>query len=99
MQPESHKNMTEPAIEGLGGRRYLAHFVGGEEPVVSELEGSSEILDRLGLQDTDELRLMQATAKFLLSRQLAVDLPPVIDLDDVVAGYDDYIELMRNELS
>ncbi|WP_354637274.1 hypothetical protein [Kitasatospora camelliae] len=38
---------------------------------------------------------MEETAEFLAERQPVVDLPPMVDLDDVVACYDDYLERLE----
>lgn len=90
--------MSEPVIEDLGEHHYLAHFGGGEETAEFRFRSSREILERLGLQESDEPSLIHATAAFLLSRQSAIDLPAVIDLEDVIAGYDDYTDEIRSGL-
>jgi hypothetical protein len=87
------------AVEDLGEHAFLVRFPGGEEPVESRILGSAEVLAQLGLPDVDELRVVRATAEFLVERQLAIDLPAVIDLDDVVAGYDDYLDDVRLRLA
>jgi hypothetical protein len=45
------------------------------------------------------MRVVTATAALLTERQLAADLPPVVDLDDVVAAYDDYLGELGDRLS
>ena len=47
----------------------------------------------------DEQRIIQAAAGFLLERQRADELPGKVDLDDVVAAYDGFIDEMRKRVS
>lgn len=35
---------------------------------------------------------------YLTVRQRPDDLPPQLDLDDVIAAYDDYLDDVRNEI-
>jgi hypothetical protein len=47
-----------------------------------------------GIQELDG-SVYLATLAFLLDRQHADELPDTLDLEDVVAAYDDYLEDMR----
>jgi hypothetical protein len=85
-------------VDELGEHHFLVTFPGGEEPVQTRIQGSADVLAQLGLQDRDEPLVVQATAAFLLERQLAIDLPAVIDIEDVVAGYDDYLDEIRRRM-
>jgi hypothetical protein len=83
-------------VRALGEHNYLIRLAEGEEQVEIRIQASHDVVQRLGLREVDEPRIVEATAVFLLERQLAVDLPPTLDLDDVVAGYDNYLsELER----
>ena len=82
-------------VEPLGGHAYLIRAGEGEEQVEIQIRASLDIVQRLGLRDADEPRVIQATAAFLMERQLAVDLPSTFDLDDVAAGYDDYLSELK----
>ena len=70
-----------------------------EEQVEIRIQASTDVVQRLGLREVDETRIVEATAGFLLDRQLAVDLPPTLDLDDVAAGYDDYLSELELRLT
>jgi hypothetical protein len=92
--------MTEYVhVEPLGGHAYVIRAGEGEEQVEIQIQASLGVVQRLGLRDTDEPRVVQATAAFLLERQLAVDLPSTFDLDDVAAGYDNYLSELERSLS
>jgi hypothetical protein len=76
-------------VHALGDHNYLIHLYEGEEQVLIEIRASTDVVQQLGLHEFDEPRIVEATAVFLIERQLAIDLPPTLDLDDVAAGYDD----------
>ena len=83
----------------LGEHNYLIHISEGEEQVEIRIQTSNDVVQQLGLRQVDELRIVEATAAFLLERQLAIDLPPTLDLDDVAAGYDSYLSELERRLT
>jgi hypothetical protein len=86
-------------VEPLGGHDYLIRAREGEEQVEIRIQASADVVQRLGLRGVDEARIVEATAAFLIERQLAVDLPPTLDLDDVAAGYDNYLSELELRLA
>lgn len=86
-------------VHVLGDHNYLIHLDEGEEQVEIRIQASTDVVRQLGLHEVDEPRIVEATAVFLIERQLAVDLPPTLDLDDVAAGYDDYLSELELRLS
>jgi hypothetical protein len=48
--------------------------------------------------DVDETRIIEATVAYLVQRQRADDLPANLDLDDVAAAYDDYVDDIQMQL-
>jgi hypothetical protein len=88
----------QPHIKALGEHDYLIRVLEGEDMIEIRVHASQAVLDRLPV-DTDENRLVEATAVFLIQRQRADDLPASLDLDDVAAAYDGYIEEMAAQLS
>jgi hypothetical protein len=44
--------------------------------------------------DEDEERVVRRTAEFLVARQGVADFPDIVELEDVIATYDDFIEVM-----
>ena len=92
--------MTEKLqIRALGDHNYLIQLDEGEEQVEIRIQASNDVVQLLGLREADESRIVEATAVFLIERQLAVDLPPTLDLDDVVAGYDNYLSELELRLT
>lgn len=90
---------VEFQVEALGEHEYLVTIRNGEESSQSRLLASQGILEQLGVDSSMEQTVIRETTAFLLEHQPAVDLPPAIDLDDVAAAYDDYVEELRLRLT
>jgi hypothetical protein len=78
-----------------------------EYAVRSEAEGQSveslfridpDYLDRIGLGKADGKRVVEETARFLAEHQPVIDFPPMIDLEDISAAYEDYPQQLRSRL-
>lgn len=95
--------MTEqPQVEALGEHRYLVRVRQGEEVVEIRVRASQPVIARLAGDEstrTDETRIIEAAAAYLIARQRADDLPPQLDLDDVVAAYEGFEEDLRGKLA
>ncbi|HET8593815.1 MAG TPA: hypothetical protein VFM07_01110, partial [Intrasporangium sp.] len=68
------------------------------ESVESEIFIYPEVLDELWIAGADEEQVARHTAAFLVERQPIIDVPPMVDLDAVVASFDDYAEWLRQAL-
>lgn len=86
-------------IHALGDHTYLIQVTDGGEQVEIQVQASTDVVQQLGLPEVDEPRIVAATAAFLIERQLAIDLPPTLDLDDVAAGYDNYLSELELRLT
>lgn len=86
-------------VEHLGGHDYLVRALGGGEAVESRFRATSDVLARLGVAGADERRAIEQTAAYLLEHQPLVDLPPLVDLDDVAAAYDDFPARLRERMA
>ncbi len=88
--------MSEIAgIQELDGSVYLASIRDDEELTEIRVSVSRNVMERLGTAAGDEPRIVRETLAYLLDRQHADELPDTLDLEDVVAAYDDYLEDMR----
>ena len=56
----------------------------------------ADYLESIGLAEADRTRVVEETARFLAEHQPVIDFPPVIDLEDIAATYDDYPQQLRN---
>lgn len=91
-----------PRIESLGEHRFLLTKCENDELVEIQVYADPAIVNRIGLderEEADEQRVVRAAADFLLERQSADELPGKIDLVDVVAAYDGFIDNMRERVT
>lgn len=93
--------MTEEqaCIEALGDHNYRVRVAMDEDFVTIQVRATPEVVTRVAGADADETRVVAATMAFLTARQGADDLPEQLDLDDVVAAYDDYVEDIQSQLT
>ena len=92
--------MTEkPQVQSLGDHNYVIHVQEGEDTFEIRVHASPAMIARLTTGETDETRIIQATAAYLIARQRADDLPPQLDLDDVAAAYEGFEEDLRRQLA
>jgi hypothetical protein len=89
----------QPHVEPLGDHDYLVSVREGEDTVEIRVHASPAVVRRIAVADTDEIRIIAATVAYLIQRQRADDLPVNLDLDDVAAAYDGYIDDIHVQLS
>jgi hypothetical protein len=86
-------------IEPMGDHDYLvrAPYSGGV--IESCFQASPDVVGLLHVSEADEQRVIEETFLYLAERQPVMDLPPLIDLDDVTAAYgDQYIDELSRRL-
>ncbi len=82
-------------IEALGDHRYVVRMREDDDTCESWFNLSPALLQQWGLEGQDEERTVRRTAEYLLEHQDVPDFPDIVELEDVVATYDDYLEFMR----
>lgn len=80
----------------LGEHDYLVRVGTGEQATEIRMHASPSVVDRI--TNADEARIIEATTAYLISRQRADDLPSDLDLADVAAVYDDYLDDLHRRL-
>jgi hypothetical protein len=85
-------------VEALGDHNYLIRVREGEDTIEIRVHASPGVVQRITVVDADENRIIEATAAYLIQRQRADDLPATLDLDDVAAAYDGYIDDISAQL-
>lgn len=90
---------SRPIIEPLGDHDYLVRFMQDDDAVEIEIRATPAIVASIAGADADETRVIAATAAYLIERQSADELPGQLDLDDVLAAYDGYVEDLHDRLS
>jgi hypothetical protein len=79
-------------IDAQGEHGYLVVQASELEDVRTWVTVTPEVMDRLGTDDEEEV--VRRTVLFLRKHQDVADFPEAIDLEDVIASYDDYLEAM-----
>jgi hypothetical protein len=77
-------------VQPQGDGEYLVHLEGDGETVDSTLLITPAALDQLGATPADEEQIAHRAVQFLLRHQAVPDFPRFIDLEDVLAGYEDF---------
>ena len=87
--------MTDPfQIEAQGESEYVVRLRGNGEEIESWFRLSPGLREELGLEVDDE-ELVRRTVRFLLGHQDAADFPDIVEIEDVVAAYPDYLDTVR----
>ena len=84
--------------EDLGDHRFLVTVTEGDDLAEIQVYVDPAMVEGVALVPADEERLVQAAIAFLLERQRADDLPTRIDLDEVAAVYDGFLDDIRRRI-
>lgn len=77
-------------IEEQGDHEYVVRLQDQGETVEVLFRLSAAGLDRLGVSEDEEQDLVARSLDFLKRHQDVADLPDLVELEDLFAGYDDY---------
>ena len=86
-------------VEPLGDHDYLVRMRHSGGVIESRFRANEDVLAGLGVAAADEQRVVEATAALLVEHQPVIDLPPMVDLDDMAAAFDDYPAQLRQRMS
>lgn len=89
----AHSMPDSMEVEAQGDHESLVRLEGDGETVGSWFRISPESLAEVA-DDADEESVVRRTAQFLARRQGVPDFPRVVELEDVIASYDDYLPTM-----
>ena len=82
-------------IEAQGEHEYVVRLRDDDEMTESWFRITPSIVERLRRGDEDEEHFVRRTAEFLVQRQGVADFPDIVDLEDVLATYSDYVEYLN----
>ena len=82
-------------IDAQGENSYLVVQPSELEDVRTFVTVTPEVMDRLGADDEEDV--VRRPVLFLRKHQEVADFPEMIDLEDVIASYDDYLEAMAGD--
>ena len=97
MQPQKGSTpvmTTSIEIETQGEHQYVVRLRDDDEACETWFNITPALLDQIRVGDEDEERVVRRTAEFLVARQGVADFPDIVELEDVIATYDDFIEVM-----
>ena len=81
-------------IESQGDHQYVVRLQDQGETVETWFRLTPESLDKLGVDEDEEEDVVRRTVEFLSRHQDVADFPDIIEIDDVISSYDDYLEHM-----
>lgn len=85
-------------VERVSDHEFRVRTEAEGQNVESLFRMNPDLQEQLDLPDTDEVSIVQATAHFLSKHQSVIEFPPMIDLEDILATYDDFPQQLRDEI-
>ena len=82
-------------IDAQGDHEYLVTQASELEDVKTWFRLTPEVLDRIGSDDEEDI--VRRTVQFLRRHQDVADFPDVVDLEDVIESYEDYLPAMTED--
>ncbi|MER5349279.1 hypothetical protein ABT093_02945 [Kitasatospora sp. NPDC002551] len=78
---------VEIQVEPLGDHKHLVRVREGAAEAETRIRVTDGVLDQPQITGADETRIVHETVAFLVERQPVIDIPPMIDLDDLADAY------------
>jgi hypothetical protein len=85
-------------IEADGEHAYLIQVHDADDEITIELRLDERAARDLEVEGTQEGQVAAAAVRYLLARQEAFDLPSELDMEDIMAAYPDFTEVIRREV-
>ncbi len=82
-------------IDAQGEHGYVVTQASELEDVRTWFQVTPEAMDQLGADDEEDV--VRRTVLFLRRHQDVADFPDSIDVEDVIAAYDDYLPAMTDD--
>ncbi|MFB7469856.1 hypothetical protein [Kitasatospora sp. NPDC056184] len=78
---------VEIQVEPLGDHEHLVRVREGAAEAETRIRVTDGVLGLPQITGADETRIVHETMAFLVERQPVIDIPPMIDLDDLADAY------------
>jgi hypothetical protein len=85
---------TSIEIETQGDHQYVVRLRDGEDDCEAWFNITPEVLDQVRGEGEAEEQAVRRTAEFLTVHQSVADFPEIVELEDVISTYDDFVEFM-----
>jgi hypothetical protein len=82
-------------IESQGEHQYVVRLQDDDEAGETWFNITPTVLEQVRAPDESEERVVQRTTEFLVARQGVADFPSIVELEDVIAAYEDYLAFMN----
>jgi hypothetical protein len=86
-------------VEALGDHDYLVRVRHSAGVAESRFRVTPDVLAKIDASEDDGQRVVEQSAVLLLAHQPAIDLPAMVDLDDMAAAFDDYLPRLREHIT
>ncbi|MFI2607794.1 hypothetical protein [Kitasatospora sp. NPDC018619] len=91
---------VEIRVEPLGDHEHLVRVREDATEVETRVRATDGVLDLPQIAGADEARVVHETVAFLVEHQPVIDIPPMIDLDDLADAYGaPYLDHLRLRLT
>jgi hypothetical protein len=81
-------------IESQGDHQFVVRLEDQGETVETWFRLTPEALDKLETDDEEDV--VRRTVTFLSRHQDIADFPDIVEIEDVISSYDDYVEYMTS---
>jgi hypothetical protein len=81
-------------IESQGDHQFVVRLEDQGETVETWFRLTPEALDELEADDEEDV--VRRTVTFLSRHQDIADFPDIVEIEDVISSYDDYVEYMTS---
>jgi hypothetical protein len=85
---------TSIEIETQGDHQYVIRLRDGEDACETWFNVTPAVLDQVRRAGEAEELVVRRTTEFLAARQSVADFPAIVELEDVIASYDDFVSFM-----
>jgi hypothetical protein len=86
---------TSIEIETQGDHQYVVRLREGEDDCEAWFNLTPEVLAQVQGDGEGEEEVVRRTAEFLTARQSVADFPEIVELEDVISSYDDFVGFMN----
>jgi hypothetical protein len=85
---------TSIEIEAQGEHQYVVLLRDDEDASETWFNITPAVRDQVSIDGEDEEGVVRRTAEFLVARQSVGDFPDIVELEDVISAYGDFVEFM-----
>jgi hypothetical protein len=86
---------TSIDIDTQGGHQFVVRLRDADAVTESWFTITPHLLEQLRVDGEDEEHFVRRTAEFLVRHQSVADFPDMVDLEDILATYEDYLDFLR----